>query len=225
MDWKDSGGVLDPEDEIYIHASPNNPDGLIRGGPFVEGKVPNGCSVVWDAAYAHRLYGWRHSHFPGYHDISVWSGGKLTGNTGARVGWLSTDDEFLADRARQYVEQTTSGVSVDAQVAVTVDLEKLAYEPSIADEFRESVSVNRLIITNALLQVDDDLTDHTDEGGMFMWVYSPQSFKLNKALKTAKIAVLRGEACGMKAPGWYRWSLGQSNEFTRNAMNALTKGL
>lgn len=223
MDWASSQGAHKTENQIYIHASPNNPDGFIASSPFNEQNIPEGSSVIWDAAYAHRLYGWTHNDFAGHHDISVWSGGKLTGDTGARVGWLSTDNEDLASRARQYVEQTTSGVSPHAMDSVAASLSAISKMPDIVANFRNVILDNESVVGTALGQIDPTFTNMTDVGGMFLWTHVPQYEKLDKALKAAKIAVLRGEACGMNDPGWYRWSLGQSEEFTSKAMNALTK--
>lgn len=212
---------------IEIIASPNNPDGWIWNDPV--GVDPRRETLrIWDAAYASPLYGFPKEEFPPYNDISVWSGGKLTGLPGLRVGWLATHNQEFADAAKQYIEQTTSGVS---QVGQRLTAQAIRYiyghSDGLVDRVRRQMQENQDIILGTIgkfLQIKPDKL----APGMFLWVNVPDFMnmsRLDRALEASKIAVLRGSACGKTETGWYRWSLGQPAEYTRAAMEELEKNL
>lgn len=206
---------------IEIIASPNNPDGWIWTDAEV---VPYRKTLrIWDAAYASPLYGFNAETVP-LHDISVWSGGKLTGLPGLRVGWMTTSNETYANDARQFVEQTTSGVSQLTQLHAAQALRYLGHNISIVEKVREQIQENQDLILGTLGELAEPM-DSKINPGMFLWMKSRNPEVLDKALASAKISVLRGEACGKTDSGWYRWALGQPVEFTRAAMEDLRKHL
>jgi len=190
---------------IQICCNPNNPDGKLHQ-PKTSGPV------IWDAAYQSRIYGAISTRVKC--DISVWSGGKLTGMPGLRVGWASTDDKDLFNAMCQYVEQTTSGVSPLMQNLTGQILEATTNDriKTIRDLFRK----NQEAICGAL-----GIPNKPISPGMFFWHKFEDYERLEQALEKAKIAVLRGEACGMTEPGWFRWSLGQNTHITQEAMKQL----
>lgn len=206
------------EDSIEILAIPNNPDGECSATPRQENCVAR----IWDAAYASPIYGWN-GRIPAEVDISVWSGGKLTGLPGLRVGWLATRDENLAAYARQYVEQTTSGVPQYTQELTASAFKHINVEQRVC-RIQKTLSDNSRII-GKFLSKHFNAAFRVSKPGMFYWGRVPEYERLDKALKEAKVAVLSGEACGMKTKGWYRWSLGQPVHYTRAAIKQLEKNL
>src|SRR5262249_10876159 len=100
---------------------------------------------VWDAAYAHGVYGWK-GIVPD-HEVAVWSASKLFGLSGLRVGWLVTKDEDFAKDAARYVEATTSGVSVLPQHRVA---KVLWYKREEPDEFEQGyMKARQTLLANA----------------------------------------------------------------------------
>ena len=209
----------------HIVASPNNPDGRHQSAP------ESYRYLIWDAAYASQLYGSsQHQEIGKKCDVSVWSGGKLTGNVSARVGWLTTNNKQIADLAQRYVEQTTSGVSPFLQNTIANQIEALYGDGYILERIRKSMKLNYEIITSLPLEFRTATEMFKEYGewaprGMFLWMHTPDHIRLDAALEASKIAVLKGEACGMTEPGWYRWSLGLPVFETQEAINALKKEL
>jgi L-tryptophan--pyruvate aminotransferase len=89
--------------------SPNNPDGRLQEP---EGSLPHFLSVV-DMCY----------YWPQYvdkvekkaHDVMIFGLSKATGHAGTRLGWALVKDQNFASLMREYIEESTCGVSNDAQ--------------------------------------------------------------------------------------------------------------
>lgn len=212
------------ERTVKVSTEPNNPDGSSDYTTMTwPTKVPSepGCDI-WDAAYAdHDLYGWN-GVIP-KHKISVWSAGKLLGSPGARVGWLVTEDEYLARLAGQYVEQHTSGVATTSQYHVAATMRNLeGVEHRVKRDFRVQLYSNRALFHGYL---EDHIIDRETDfnRGMFAWFEpkNPEQFKA--AIDKLKILMVDGSACG--APGCYRASLGLTNSKFHSAVLALVKEL
>lgn len=207
---------------IYVKALPNNPDGKVLA-PHTNFDHIN----IVDAAYAHPVYGWTEAKvFP----TSVWSAGKLLGLSGIRVGWLATKDADLASLAADYVEKTTSGVNVEAQLC-------LAHTLSWMDTFPESVragysAARKDLLTNGAqfmrhiapyCKVVDGLPLHGR--GMFAWFRTKDPTSFRAALAKACVLVVPGRACGERQDGWFRMSMGHRPEVTAQALAQLGEEL
>jgi aspartate/methionine/tyrosine aminotransferase len=200
--------VFGREDIIEIMASPNNPDGHI----FRQNYEPD----IWDAAYASSAYGWKGENYDA--KIVVCSAGKLTGNVNLRVGWLMTDDADLAEKAKRYVEQTTSGVSSLAMAEAVVKMR--AVTPTAKEGFFKHCRDTSELIGNELVDMGFNNVSY-DKRGMFAWMQVKDFEKLDWALAEAKVSVLKGTACGAIGPGYYRWSLGKWRSYTEDALKQL----
>lgn len=189
--------------DISCTTSPNNPDGAESIGWASIGRPYD----VWDAAYASPLYGW--SGEAPEHRISVWSAAKLLGCSGYRVGWLVTQEPKLADLAAKYVEFTTSGVALPSQGMVANMLQWRRLYSSDAAEVQEDA---KLALANNWAHLQDALNgwaEITNYGkGMFALVKTSDLERFKKLLVEAKVAMVTGEACGMREPGWYRVNVG-----------------
>lgn len=203
-----------------VMTSPNNPDSWTAPA--------DGVCHIWDAAYAHRVYGWD-GKAP-VHEISVWSTAKLMGLSGLRVGWLLTEDEVLAEAAADYVEKTTSGVNTDAQLRVAATLDKMqadpqplyqAYGHARVDLLKNASICGKLLKPHARL-IEGVPANHK---GMFAWLQAWDTERFDAALKTAGVAVVEGRACGANEPGWYRISLGQTTAVLEPALTKLAEAL
>lgn len=204
-------------DTCYINTSPNNPDGS---------QTPAFCHI-WDAAYAHKMYGWNGER--PLHDISVWSAAKLFGISGLRIGWLVTDSMQLAEAAANYVEKTTSGVNVEAQHRLANILAQ-AESPSYTERWSRA----RLQLVKNAVSFRKFVKPHCEmvEGvpakngaGMFAWFKAKKPALFKAALKEANITVVDGAACGMVDTGWFRMSMGHYPEVTADGLKLLQEKL
>lgn len=191
-------------------ASPNNPDG--------QQWCSNGKLDVWDAAYASPAYGWNELVPPAR--MTVHSGSKLFGLSGLRVGWLSTDDQTLADHATRFVEITTSGVSNASQRFL---MEAVSMHP---DQLREVHGRSRRLVLENAAQAERILGPVCESvqipcgprAGMFAWVKPKDYQEFMESVKRGDLKVVTGDACGMR--GWVRFTLGNDPTETYNAFAA-----
>lgn len=190
---------------LVCNTSPNNPDGS-------ESLLD--CDI-WDAAYAHEVYGWS-GRAPDHH-VSVWSAGKMLGTPGLRVGWLCTERPEIAEAARRYVEQTTSGVPTTSQYHVAYTLYATQdIRPQLFQRARDTLLDNAEQFYRLIPWTWDI------EGlarGMFAWLRPRDPDHFKACLAKAGILMVSGEACGL--PGWFRASLGLDTRTTRAAIDAL----
>jgi aspartate/methionine/tyrosine aminotransferase len=217
-----------PNLTVTVNTSPNNPDG----------KTSDRACHIWDAVYASDAYNWNMYNSqsgwaraePLSYQVAVYSASKLLGLSGARVGWLVTEDPAIAARAREYVELTTAGVSVPAQRIVAKALSDLAQDKGTAWTLR---------VTRDMMKNCNQFEDHvrpfvlrscgTENHGVGMFAFfqvKPEHLdKFREALVTAKVTMVTGEACGMTEPGWFRMNLAQDCAYTEAALKQLRSAL
>lgn len=118
MRWAHGGG-------IQLITRPNNPD---SNNDPLDPMIPN---AIVDCCY----------NWPQYTDnvrkvdqeIAIFGLAKMTGHASLRVGWAVVKDKEMADYMNHYVERTTSGISMAAQMAALEILrDELAWADSTA---------------------------------------------------------------------------------------------
>ncbi len=213
--------IEDPLNRLfYIHCitSPNNPDGSEQAGE---------CDIL-DAVYQHWLYGWNGIE-PKY-KIKVVSAAKLLGLSGARVGWLVTKDPNLALLARHYVEITGSGVSTPPQIVVAEALRimRLSSPRQCYREARVKMIRNGDYFNDIIGEYCSDIKGIPANGkGMFAYfkVKDEYNMKLWEAMKDANVSVVSGLACGEIYGTHFRMNMAQDNEYTKQALIAIRRGM
>jgi aspartate/methionine/tyrosine aminotransferase len=203
------------EDSIKVITSPNNPDGGFG--------QPGASCDVWDAVYAHWVYGW--TGVEPICGVRIGSASKLLGLSGVRIGWALTNDADLAAMMRRYVEFTTSGVSILAQRYVRDALDTNSddliegYAYARRDMLSNGNSLKHLLGKH-LAEIKGVPADHT---GMFAWVLpkSPDAFLA--ACEAGKVAVVTGAACGR--PGWVRLNMCGGMSHTKKALSIIAENL
>lgn len=208
---------------VNVCTSPNNPDGDISADT-------KQTYDIWDAAYAHPVYGFTPDSDEPRHRVSVWSAAKLLGVSGLRVGWLVTGDAAIAREAADFVEQTTSGVSTVSQWSVANTLRSMREHPR--DTRQRYARARQTLMKNGEVFLSN-LMGHcaaihgvpNSMRGMFAWFKVREPVRFERALQKAKVALVTGEACGMTEAGWYRMSCGHRNDFTERALTALQQAL
>ena len=96
-------------ESLQIITSPNNPDGKVK---FIFNK--NYKNYILDLCYNWPQYTDIIYKFD--HPIMVFSLGKATGHASTRIGWAIIENKEIAEALEQYIEISTSGISIDAQV-------------------------------------------------------------------------------------------------------------
>ncbi len=211
-----SGLQFVPWSNLTVATSPNNPCGR-------ESTIE--CDIA-DCAYASPVYG--HSITP-KHEVSVWSAAKLFGVAGLRVGWLCTNNEKLARTAANYIEKTTSGVNVNAQLHVDGILKFVIANPShVATAYnraRQILLENGKMFLHYLGNYIDDCQGLPVSGkGGFAWFKVNDLKRFNDALATSNVKMLPGAACGGDSD-YFRCTLMYNSDHTGEALEALRKGL
>jgi aspartate/methionine/tyrosine aminotransferase len=204
-------------DGIRIVTSPNNPDGMesITDPPD-----------IWDAAYYNPFY-------PVYGHtkelaakITIFSGSKMFGVSSFRIGWLCTDNEYLAKLAAEYVEKSTTGVSGLSQTQMAGILRHVRRYKDAVPEFMKARKLLELNANSFHRALDSHIDIYKGAPqGMFAFIKVKDEQKFTGALKTAKIQVVPGHACGMTESGWFRFSIGWQSEYLDAALIDLGKAL
>lgn len=201
------------ENVITCVTAPNNPDGGEYGGKW----------DIWDAVYAHWVYGW--SARAPKHRVAVYSSSKLLGLSGARVGWLVTEDKAIANEARKFVEFTTSGVSVISQAYVAHALELMRKDELVEwklRQAREDMLHNSARFRTILGPYVRYVAGMPALGkGMFAWFQTNEPERFQEAIQKAKVALVTGTACGDPNPGMYRMNMAQDCQYTHKALLAI----
>lgn len=194
------------EHTLIVNTSPNNPDGSID---------KTECDI-FDAAYAHAMYGFDWATDVPKHETSVHSAAKLFGLSGDRIGWLATSNPEIARLASEYVEATTSGVALAVQHRLFSFMTTVRDDRLTARKAYNDVAA-QMAAQRARLQEVLALSVQTQ--GMFAWFESSRA--LDVCLTQAKVVTLPGAACGMT--GWRRLNIGASPFSYELAMERLQK--
>ena len=192
---------------ISLSASPSNPEGLV---------CPFESLDIWDAAYASRVYTEGNSHIPERWRIMCGSVGKSLGLAGLRLGWVSTNEDLLANSLQNYILASYVGLSSSSmQIAEDIlggtNLDKFEV---LASNY---INDNREEVQKLLTKFGQG---SVPVRGMFTVLELGKAE--SKALLKAKIKWQPGSSWG-EHDGWARLSLGQNREITRKAVRAALK--
>lgn len=99
LEWKNDKKALS------IYTIPNNPDGAF--------STYNKCHIL-DLSYMWPQYTDKIKKYN--HPIMVFSLSKATGHASTRIGWAIIKDRKIALALEKYIELSSSGLSIDAQI-------------------------------------------------------------------------------------------------------------
>lgn len=206
--------------DVTVITYPNNPTG-------VQPSLMDQEYDIWDAAYASLIYGFTGKEPK--HKMSVWSAAKLFGVSGYRIGWVATENERLAQLAAEFVEKTTSGVSILSQMFLYRLLGEIKSSSLHSEEQFTKIGSELLCETSnefmhlaMHVPIFERIEGHPLCGqGMFAWVKAKDPARFELALELAKVKVVAGKHCGQNEPGWYRISLGVMPDVMRAAVKAI----
>mgnify|MGYP003402347782 CR=1 FL=1 len=208
-----------PEYGGVVTVAPNNPDGFLPSKEwllmFSKHCKDSGLFHIHDAVYYNNIYTSPEYEKVKFGDCQIYSFAKLWGLSGLRVGYIVCEDDNLYDAVRDYIEATTSGVSLVAQ-EFALDIAK-SLEP------KEELFMTKA--RNILLRNRDKAEEINPEvlsispnrNGMFLWAKKGSKLDLEKA----KINAIDGEHFG--APGYIRLNLGIEMEVMDEVIRRLNE--
>lgn len=189
---------------IKLIDSPCNPFGEQVRGSW-------GTNTVWDSVYHNNVYTNNLTKKPS-HSVMVGSFTKLLGIAGARVGYIATNSEKEYKMYKNESLYDLATISIPSQNLIidilnNIDLDDFVKRGNLSlCDNREEFSKIRHIFDNQQVQ----------ETGMFYCV------------KADKKAIDLLDKCGIifirLDDEYIRLSLGQTNNLTKNAINAILKG-
>jgi aspartate/methionine/tyrosine aminotransferase len=167
-------------------------------------------TVYWDSVYHSKIYNADMKIVP-QHKAMVGSYSKLLGLSGARIGWIATNDDFLFESLSDVVLKDTATVSVPSQNLLLSVLEQINLDWFLntgkrnLDNNREEVSQIKYIFDG----------QEVPEVGMFYCIKADK-----KAIDTLEKASIKFTKLDEDT---VRISLGQRNTLTYNAVQAILK--
>ena len=190
---------------MFLVDSPSNPLGIQFSGNEKEAG-----RTIWDAVYHNHIYTEDLKTYP-KHICMVGSYSKLLGVTGARVGWIATNDIFFYERIRDVSLKDNATVSIPSQKLIVEILDRVEL-PKFMKFGKDSLDLNRENFQKIEYLFDGKPVPST---GMFYCAHAEE-----KALKTL-------EKCGIKyvnlGDNFIRLSMGQTNSITKEGIQTLLK--
>ena len=191
---------------ISLVDSPSNPEGLVFPFESVD---------IWDSAYASRTYS-SGGHVPIKWRVMCGSLSKTSGLSGLRIGWVSTDDDTLANSLSNYVTAAYIGLPSPSMAIAEEILDRLDL-----DTF-EKVSAGYLDDNRRQIQKILTKFGQKDVPSRGMFALLELGKAERRALERANVKWQLGSTCGF-SDDFARISLGKSREITRAAVKAVLK--
>ena len=192
--------------------SPTNPEGDQITTMF----LPN---IYWDAVYQSEIYNADMTKYP-EHVAMIGSYSKLLGISGARIGWIATNDTALFTDLADVCLKDTATISLMSQCYVSSILDNLLKEDYISDvKIKRFMRLGKLYLDDnrESLNKISKIFDYQDvpECGMFYCVKADK--KAVQLLTRAGINFTRLDAETI------RLNIGQTKKVVRQAVDAVLK--
>lgn len=191
---------------VWLIDSPSNPEGKVFKTDPISGGYKD---VIWDAVYHNRIYSNRLSEWP-FHEIMVGSYSKLLGVTGARIGFIATDNDFLAQNLTNYSLIDTATISVPSQSMIIDILSNIDLD-IFMNLGRRSLDLNR-----ENFQKIEYLFDGQEVKDIGMFYFVKPEKKALEILDDAGVSYV-------KMRDHIRLSMGQTNQVTEKGIQAILK--
>ncbi len=177
---------------IKIITTPNNPDGKV---PLT---VSANSPLIYDLSY-----NWSQYTDPVQYDedIMVFSLAKATGHASTRIGWAIFKDKELALKVKDYVEFSTCGVSIEAQLKANQIIKNQLNRTYTCFEYGSVVLDARHELLNNMKLPFKKLSNN----GMFLWL----KMKNHKSFFNKRNIVFT-DGKDMGSPGYARINIGCS---------------
>ena len=190
---------------VKLIDSPSNPQGIQYGSDY--GFELN---TIWDSVYHNKIYTTDLTKIPKHHSMAG-SYSKLLGLTGARIGYIATNNYSLAKQCSHECLMENATISVPSQELIIDIMGKIDLDYFL-NAGKYSIDRNREEMSKIEYLFDNQPVPGT---GMFYCANAD-----NKALQIL-------EKCGIKyvdlGNNYIRLSLGQTNSITKDAIKAIIK--
>ena len=215
----------DTASSAFLLTSPNNPDGKeFHSSRMIEmhsAAKDDNVTFIHDAAYYTPIYVNDPSDIlPKFADAQVFSFSKMYGLSGLRIGYLVVNDDRLYQYATEFIEGSTSGVSVPAQLAA-LEVEQFFLEnPDKKIQFENTCRSLMEESRSELKNLDPDVLTwvNTESKGMFAWCKPGP--KLDT--RASKVHAVDGLIFG--ASGMLRMNICFPKETIKQAVERLNNG-
>ena len=195
------GSAFWEEKELLV--LPNNPNNKLR--------LPNDLSLTpaVDACYLWPYYFRDRNDYKTATEIlkavapqvTIFSLAKATGHCASRIGWAIIKDKEIAKQMRSYIEYSTGGASIEAQIRAATVLQINKVDMEIVSEKLEE----RWILLDALHLKHIKLLNLT-EGGMFLFGEC-SDLRFYDMLASKGVLFMKGTQCGGRE-GTFRANMG-----------------
>lgn len=186
--------------DFVLIDSPSNPEGI----------QSNLECAIWDSVYHNQIYTSDLNIKP-THAVNIGSYSKLLGLTGARVGWIATNNPLLFHNLADIALYDTATVSMPSQKLIIDILNKIKLD-EFMKQGRGSLSLNKEELYKISYIFDRQPIPET---GMFYCVFAhPKAIKL---LEECGINYVRLE------DNFIRLNIGQTNEIIKTAVQTILK--
>jgi len=152
LDW------FNNEIAITITSNPNNPDNTI---------TDETGSTILDLCYNWPQYTKEVKKYD--HPIMVFSLSKATGHASTRIGWAVIKDKKIAKALETYIEISTGGLSIDAQIRAEEVIEHQLRTTYTVFEHGKQVLTERWKLINKLVKENKLPFKVLNSSGMFLW--------------------------------------------------------
>lgn len=190
---------------IEIIDSPSNPLGEQYGSSFGSEKL-----TIWDAVYHNKIYTNDLFNKP-KHVAMVNSYSKLLGLTGARIGYIATNDDLLYNRCLEDSLMENATISIPSQELI-VDILNQVNLDNFINKGKQSLNRNKEEFKKIEYLFSNQRVQET---GMFYCAEGDD--KLCKLLDNCGIKYVRLK------DNLIRLSMGQTNLLTRQAIDRILK--
>lgn len=227
--WNDTDQLLNVGDsaeynfDSAIVTFPNNPDDSNIGDFDADTLRCEKVKIIHDAAYYSEIYTHDGERLVPCGDMQVFTYSKMYGLGGLRVGYVVCHDPKYADKVAEFVERSTSSVSVASQkMILTIDKHM---EEHPRDKWKFVFAAQREIkaareefakVYNSVVDIEDMVSFYGSKS-MFAWVKVGPDLNLKKA----KVHALEGSIFGK--PGYMRFNLAVGPDKIREAVKRLNK--
>jgi len=185
------------EGSAYLLVAPNNPDGYMPSAEWLNDARLKckelGVPLIHDAAYYTETY--VDGDLTDLSDITIHSAAKTFGLSGLRVGYIATSNDAVYEKACEYVEASSVGVSLLSQRFFYDLLQVQDTNPNLHFYFKAGARAALARAKKLMTTIPPDVLDTAgceSVPGMFGWFKTGPKFDPDKA----KVHVAPGYAFG-----------------------------
>lgn len=202
---------------VVLLDSPNNPAGRHVGVPEFAKLSP----VIWDTVY----HTWSYCHIlpeAPKHDVAVGSFSKLTGLNGLRLGWIATNNDYVAPIIGELIAPEYCGLSKPSKMILLSMLDQFNNDPEYHWGAFEHASRYALDLNREQWAKLEKFFDGTlvPVNGMFYYAGMDDSAKA--LFEKAGVHYQVGSKCGT-TDDFGRFNIGQDPKVVLAAVKAVLK--